>query len=113
MFVCSEVVLDKVQHHAKQMQSGVASVDAVVPVWIGEEVKILARKHLGKKKAIEISVPYRERVGEAEIHTWGDGWKNLRFLYAKRIGLARKRTEWGPLEDNPDSLNNDLPEQKK
>jgi hypothetical protein len=80
---------------------------------LSEEVKILARKHLGKKKAIEISVPYRERVGEAEIHTWGDGWKNLRFLYAKRIGLARKKTEWGPLDDNPDSLNGDLPEQKK
>ena len=80
---------------------------------LSEEVKILARKHLGKKKAIEISVPYRERVGEAEIHTWGDGWKNLRFLYAKRVGLARTRSEWGPLDDNPDSLNGDLPEQKK
>ena len=80
---------------------------------LSEEVKILARRHLGKKKAIEISVPYRERVGEDEIHTWGDGWKNLRFLFAKRIGLARTRTEWGPLDDNPDSLNGDLPEQKK
>ena len=43
--------------------------------------KISARKYLGRKKAIEISVPYRERVGEAEIHL-GRGWKNLRFLYA-------------------------------
>ncbi|MEC7168760.1 MAG: hypothetical protein VXY42_01585 [Candidatus Thermoplasmatota archaeon] len=41
----------------------------------------------------------------------GDGWKNLRFLYAKRFGLARTKTEWGPLEDNPDSLNGTLPEQ--
>ena len=39
-----------------------------------------ARKVLGKKKAIEVAVPYRTRVGEAVIHTWGDGWKNLRFL---------------------------------
>jgi glycosyltransferase involved in cell wall biosynthesis len=78
---------------------------------LSEEIKILARKHLGRKKAIEISVPYRERVGEAEIHTWGDGWKNLRFLYAKRFGLHRTRTEWGPLDDNPDSLNGTLPEQ--
>ena len=78
---------------------------------LSEEIKILARKHLGRKKAIEISVPYRERVGEAEIHTWGDGWKNLRFLYAKRFGLARTKTEWGPLDDNPDSLNGTLPEQ--
>ena len=46
---------------------------------LSEEIKILARRHLGKTKAIEIAVPYRARVGEAEIHTWGDGWKNLRF----------------------------------
>lgn len=79
---------------------------------LSEEMKILARKVLGKKKAIEVSVPYRPRVGEAEIHTWGDGWKNLRFIWAKRFGLHRTRTEWGPLDDNPDSLNGDIPEQK-
>ncbi|MDP6011007.1 MAG: glycosyltransferase family 2 protein [Candidatus Poseidoniaceae archaeon] len=80
---------------------------------LSQEMKILARKNLGKKKAIEIAVPYRERVGEAVIHTWGDGWKNLRFLYFKRIGLNRTRSPWGPLEDNPDSLNGDIPEQNK
>jgi hypothetical protein len=50
-------------------------------------------------------------VGEAEIHTWGDGWKNLRFLFLKRFGLHRTRTPWGGLPTNPDSLNGDLPEQ--
>ena len=64
---------------------------------LSEEIKILARRHLGKKKAIEISVPYRPRVGEAEIHTWGDGWKNLKFLFARRFGLHRTRTPWGGL----------------
>ena len=78
---------------------------------LSEEMKILARKVLGKKKAIEISVPYRPRVGEAEIHTWGDGWKNLKFIWAKRFGLNRTRTEWGPLPDNPDSINGNVPEQ--
>ena len=78
---------------------------------LSEEIKIIAKKRLGKKFR-EISVPYRQRVGEAVIHTWGDGWKNLRFLYVKRIGLARSKTEWGGLSDNPDSLNNNLPEQK-
>jgi len=78
---------------------------------LSEEIKILARRHLGKSKAIEISVPYRPRVGEAEIHTWGDGWKNLRFLYAKRFGLHRTVTEWGALPDNPDSEQGNLPEQ--
>jgi len=78
---------------------------------LSEEIKILARRHLGKTKAIEISVPYRPRVGEAEIHTWGDGWKNLRFLYAKRFGMHRTVTEWGALPDNPDSEQGNLPEQ--
>jgi len=80
---------------------------------LSEEIKILARKHLGKKKAIEVSVPYRPRVGDAEIHTWGDGWKNLRFLFFKRVGLHRTRTTWGALESNPDSMNENLPEQGK
>jgi len=36
----------------------------------------------------------------------------LKFIWAKRFGLNRTRTEWGPLDDNPDSLNGDIPEQK-
>jgi len=80
---------------------------------LSEEMKIITRRHLGKKKAVEISVPYRPRVGEAEIHTWGDGWKNLRFLFARRFGLNRTRTPWGGREENPDSTKGDLPEQKK
>ena len=78
---------------------------------LSEEIKILARRHLGKKKAVEVSVPYRPRVGEAEIHTWGDGWKNLKFLFARRLGLHKTRTPWGGLESNPDSEKKNLPEQ--
>ena len=78
---------------------------------LSEEMKILARRVLGKKKAVEISVPYRPRVGEAEIHTWGDGWKNFKFLFARRVGLHRTRTPWGGRDANPDSTNGDLPEQ--
>ena len=78
---------------------------------LSEEMKILARRHLGKSKAIEISVPYRPRVGDAEIHTWGDGWKNFKFLFAKRLGLNRTKTPWGGRDSNPDSINKNLPEQ--
>ena len=78
---------------------------------LSEEIKILARKHIGKSKAIEISVPYRPRVGDAEIHTWADGWKNFKFLFAKRIGLNRTRTPWGSRDSNPDSIKKNLPEQ--
>ena len=63
---------------------------------LSEEMKINARRILGKKKAIEVSVPYRTRVGQAEINTWGDGWKNFKFLFSKRMGLNRETTSWGP-----------------
>ena len=76
-----------------------------------EEMKILARRTLGKQKAVEISVPYRPRVGEAEIHTWGDGWKNLKFLFARRLRLHKTLTPWGGRDTNPDSTKGDLPEQ--
>jgi hypothetical protein len=80
---------------------------------LSEEMKIITRRHLGKKKAVEISVPYRPRVGDAEIHTWGDGWKNLKFLFSRRFGLNKTLTPWGGRDENPDSTNGDLPEQKK
>jgi len=78
---------------------------------LSEEMKILARRTLGKQKAVEISVPYRPRVGEAEIHTWGDGWKNLKFLFARRLRLHKTLTPWGGRDTNPDSTKGDLPEQ--
>jgi len=30
----------------------------------------------------------------------------------RRFGLNRTRTPWGGLDSNPDSINNDLPEQQ-
>ncbi len=66
---------------------------------LSQEFKIRARRYLGKKKAIEVSVPYRVRVGEAEINTWGDGRKNLLFLFSMRLGLAKTKTPWGPESD--------------
>ena len=63
---------------------------------LSEEMKINARRCFGRSKAVEISVPYRTRVGQAEINTWEDGWKNFKFLFAKRLGINRERTAWGP-----------------
>jgi len=63
---------------------------------LSQEFKIRARRYLGKKKTAEVSVPYRPRVGEAEINTWGDGLLNLRFLFTHRLGLTRQVTPWGP-----------------
>ena len=63
---------------------------------LSQEFKIRARRYLGKKRTAEVSVPYRPRVGEAEINTWGDGLLNLRFLFTHRLGLTRQVTPWGP-----------------
>jgi len=63
---------------------------------LSEEMKINARRCFGRKKAVEVSVPYRVRVGDAEINTWGDGFLNFRFFFWKRFGLNRTRSEWGP-----------------
>ena len=63
---------------------------------LSQEFKIRARKYLGKKNTAEVSVPYRPRVGEAEINTWGDGLLNLRFLFTHRLGLTQQKTPWGP-----------------
>jgi hypothetical protein len=49
-----------------------------------EEIKIEAFKHKDVK-AIEVSVPYRIRVGDVKLDTWGDGWNNLKFLFRKRF----------------------------
>ena len=63
---------------------------------LSEEMKINARRCFGRSKAVEISVPSRTRVGQAEINTWEDGWKNFKFLFAQRLGRNRERTAWGP-----------------
>ena len=49
-----------------------------------EEIKIEAFRHKDVK-AIEIAVPYRIRIGEIKLDSWGDGWKNLKFLFRKRF----------------------------
>lgn len=32
----------------------------------------------------EVHIPYRERIGEAKLRKWRDGWENLAFLVRKR-----------------------------
>ena len=67
---------------------------------LSEEMKLITKMHLEKGKFAEISVPYRARVGDAEINTWGDGLLNLRFLFTHRLGLTRSLTPWGPRDSN-------------
>jgi glycosyltransferase involved in cell wall biosynthesis len=54
-----------------------------------EEIKIetFRKKEI---KAIEVKVPYRMRVGDVKLDTWGDGWNNFKFLFHKRFRSGKK-----------------------
>lgn len=54
---------------------------------LSEEIKIEAW-HKGFN-CVELPIEYRERVGEVKLSTWGDGWKNFKFLWRKRFGWAK------------------------
>jgi len=54
---------------------------------LSEEIKIEAWNK--GFNCIEVPIEYRERAGEAKISTWGDGWKNFKFLWKKRFGMAK------------------------
>jgi dolichol-phosphate hexosyltransferase len=54
---------------------------------MSEEIKIEAfsRKDL---KSREVPIEYRVRVGDVKLSSWKDGYRNMRFLFQKRFGLA-------------------------
>ncbi len=52
---------------------------------MSEELKIEAFKKL---KAKEFPIKYAPRIGEVKLNSWGDGTRNLRFLFRKRLGRA-------------------------
>ncbi len=51
-----------------------------------EEIKIEMFTHR-KIKSKEIPSMLRARTGQVKIQSFGDGWKNLKFLFKKRITL--------------------------
>jgi len=53
-----------------------------------EEIKIemFTNKHI---KAKEIPSLLRERAGDVKIQSFTDGWKNLKFLFKKRISFQK------------------------
>jgi glycosyltransferase involved in cell wall biosynthesis len=36
----------------------------------------------------ESHIPYGARIGEVKLQKWRDGWRNLTFLFRKRLGLV-------------------------
>lgn len=85
----------------KDSQSGMwvfrkSILDKIHPVSDGmpfsEEIKIEAFKNKNLKVK-EVSVPYRPRIGEVKLNTWGDGVKNLTFLMKKKSGKVEPTYE--------------------
>lgn len=54
---------------------------------ISEEVKVEAFK---KARSLEVPIRYSPRIGEVKLNTWRDGKNNLKFLFRKRFGSAKK-----------------------
>jgi len=38
---------------------------------------------------VEVPIAYRVRVGEKKIRSFPDAWKNLKYIFFKRLGLVR------------------------
>jgi hypothetical protein len=83
----------------KDSQSGMwAFKRAIVPklelvsdgMPMSEELKIEAFQKGFRCK--EVPIEYRPRVGEVKLSSWGDGWKNFKFLFSKRFGKARSKS---------------------
>lgn len=53
---------------------------------LSEEIKIEAFTR--GLRAAELPIRYRARVGEVKLDSFRDGWRNLSFLFRKRLGIA-------------------------
>ena len=58
---------------------------------LSEEIKIEAFTK-PDLKCMEIPIEYRIRVGDVKLSSWKDGWRNLKFLFKKRMGIAEKES---------------------
>jgi dolichol-phosphate hexosyltransferase len=54
---------------------------------LSEEIKIEAFTK-PDLKCMEVPIEYRVRVGDVKLSSWKDGYRNMSFLFKKRLGLA-------------------------
>lgn len=55
---------------------------------LSEEIKIEAVRKGFKVK--EVPIAYRPRKGEVKLQSWGDGTKNLKFLFRKKFSRKKR-----------------------
>lgn len=75
MWVFRRQVLERVKLTSDGMPF---SEELKIEVWCDSELK-----------ALEVPVPfsYSDRMGKAKLSLWRDGFRNLMFLFAKRLGI--------------------------
>ena len=54
---------------------------------MSEEIKIEAFSKTDLRSR-EVPIEYRVRVGDVKLSSWKDGYRNMKFLFQKRMGLA-------------------------
>ncbi|MFA5862774.1 MAG: glycosyltransferase family 2 protein, partial [Candidatus Thermoplasmatota archaeon] len=54
---------------------------------MSEEIKIEAFTK-ADLKCREVPIEYRVRVGDVKLSSWKDGYRNMRFFFQKRFGIA-------------------------
>lgn len=60
-----------------------------------EEIKIEAFKNKSiKAREIPVEFFYQNREGDSKLNVWGDGTKNLLFLFKKRFNLMKEDSPW-------------------
>ena len=60
-----------------------------------EEIKIEAFKNESiKAREVPVEFFYQNREGDSKLNVWGDGTKNLLFLFKKRFNLIKEDSPW-------------------
>ena len=79
MWVFKRPVLEKITLTSDGMP---LSEELKIEVWSNRSIR-----------AKEIGVPfsYSDRMGKAKLNLWRDGFRNLIFLFAKRLGIPMTR----------------------
>jgi len=79
MWVFHREVLDRI----RLTSGGMAfSEEMKIEVWSLKDIKC---------REVDIPFSYSERMGKAKLNLWRDGFRNLIFLFAKRLGIPMTR----------------------
>jgi len=96
-FVLSAATMLLYMHFIKDSQSGmwvfrrevldrIKLTSGGMPFSEELKIEVWSRKDI-RCQEVDIPFSYSERMGDAKLRLWRDGFRNLLFLFAKRIGI--------------------------